>query len=152
MDQYSLCFLKGITALGRERVRYTDMNHSILFPLINWPEFSYWAARENDMQDWCGWYKKKTNPKKPPFCPEQVFSSWCSLILYLAKPFLRDYCLLSTKPFLVTMSYLLYSPCLFPFSSTSTKNTLKSLHHWHQNETLEGWLLYLWKDVGALLQ
>lgn len=61
---FYLCVLKGrpIT-LGRKKEEGVQL-WTTLFPLRNWPELSYWAGRENDMQEYCGWFKNKNKNKK----------------------------------------------------------------------------------------
>lgn len=127
------CFLKGkSTGLGRERGRYIAMNHFILFSLINRPKFGYWAEREKDMQE--HWMIEKGNRKrnKTPFCPEDVFHE-ADLTIWQNHSCKRMYFFLSTPCFRLQWVNEQVSPCLFPFSSASTKDTLKSLYHWHKN-------------------
>lgn len=54
------------------------MNHFILpFPLINWPELSYWAERKWHARTLDDLKRIQKQKQKTPFCQGHMCPSWC---------------------------------------------------------------------------
>lgn len=130
---FCLCFLKGrLIGLGRERGRHTAMNHCVLCPLINGRKFGY-GAEEEDMQEHCGWCKRKQKAKQNTFLSRVCVSIMKQTLLTIWQndSCKNIHCFLSTNCFWLRWASEHISPHHFLYSSASTNDFLKSLYHCH---------------------